>query len=139
MNATVTLLVLAIAALIAPCEAASAPTLVAICPGGSVNGSRTQLKEQGQTVEEDRVTLSTFVYSFDVPEKGLASILYGKEETIGRVINEYPTYRTVVYRYGGVSYMDTVFQKANRVLCTEHKDSSGAPVATTWRLDCKIE
>ncbi len=139
MNATKTLIVAILGGIQIMALAKAEPSLIVVCLGGSVHGSRTQLRQDSHTIEEDRVTLSPMVYSFDVPEPGLVRVQYGKQEIIGRKINEYSTYKTVSYQLGGASYMDTVFPKAGRVLSTEHKDSSGAPVATTWRIECKVE
>ena len=132
------LLVLILMTVSAAGSFAAEPSLVAICAAGSVNGSRTELSEGSHTIMEDRTTLSRIVYSFDYPEKGMVRILYGKEEAIGIVLNEHRTYKTVGYKLGGVSFMDTVFFELGKVLSTEHKNLFGAAIATTWGIDCVI-
>ena len=115
---------------------ATGTSLFVVCEAGSVNGSRTEIDIKGNyKVEEDRVTLPTTIYGFDVPIKGKVTITIGENEIIGTVLNEYPTYKTVVYRLGGVSYMDTVFFTLGKVLSSEHKYLFIA-TATTWRLNC---
>ena len=77
--------------------------------------------------------------SFDVPERGMVRISLGTEEFVAPILNEYATYKTVAYTFGGVSYMDTVFFELGKVFSSEHKDLFNAVIATTWRFDCVIE
>ena len=112
------------------------PSLVVVCDGGSTKGIFTQVGPDGYETGEDRSTLDRIIYAFDAPREGAVRITYGEKEVIGLILKNYPTYRTVVYQYGGVPLMDTIFLEFDKVLSTDHKDSFGFGVATIWRLDC---
>ena len=112
------------------------PTLVVVCDGGSTKGSRTDIGPDGFETGEDRVSLEKIIYAFDTPTDGAVRITYGSKEVVGMVLKNYPTFRTVVYIFGGVPLMDTIFLKYNKVLSTEHKELFGYGSATTWRLEC---
>ena len=114
------------------------PSLVVVCERGSTVGSRTEIDDNGSAVMDDSATFASVVYAFDVPERGMARVSIGTQEFVATILNEYVTYKTVVYRFGGVSYMDTVFFERGKVLSSEHKDI-GVAVATTWRFDCVVE
>ena len=118
---------------------AQEPSLVVVCERGLSEGSRTELDENGYAIMGDQATFGSILYAFDVPESGMARILLGAEEIVAPVLNEYATYKTVAYTYGGVSYMDTVFFELGKVLSSEHKDLSSVVVSTTWRFDCVVQ
>ncbi len=115
-------------------------SLVVVCAGGSVLGARTEYtKQEGFKIMDDRITLKSLVYAFDIPRKGQVRINYGKDEVVGTVLRSHVTYKTVSYVYKGVPYMDTVFLETRIVLSSEHKDLFGVNGATTWRLKCTVE
>lgn len=114
-------------------------SLVVICNCGSINGTRTEVGPDGFQIIEDHVSLEKIVYAFDSPTDGAVRIKYGAKEVVGMVLKDHATYRTAGYIFGGVPIMDTVFLEYNKVLSTEHKDSFGYGVATTWRLECSTE
>ena len=115
------------------------PSLVVVCERGSIEGSRTEIGENGYAVMGDRADFAPITYAFDVPERGMVRILLGTEEIVAPILNEYATYKTVAYTFGGVSYMDTVFFELGGVLSSEHKDLSSVVLAPTWRFGCVVE
>lgn len=115
------------------------PSVVVVCERGTITGTRMEIDESGHTVVEDGATFPSIVYAFDVPERGLVRILVGTQEVVATILNEYPTYKTVAYKFGGVSFMDTVFFEANKVVKSEHKYLFGVSIATTWSFDCVFE
>ena len=118
---------------------AQEPSLVVVCERGSIEGSRTEIDENGYAIMGDRADFAPITYAFDVPERGMVRISLGTEEIVAPILNEYATYKTVAYTFGGVSYMDTVFFELGKVLSSEHKDLFDAVIATTWRFDCVVE
>ena len=115
------------------------PSLVLVCERGLIEGSRTEIGENGYAIMGDRADFAPITYAFDVPERGMVRILLGTEEIVAPILNEYATYKTVAYTFGGVSYMDTVFFELGGVLSSEHKDLFSVVIATTWRFDCVVE
>ena len=118
---------------------AQEPSLVVVCERGLSEGSRTEIDENGYAIMGDRATFRSILYAFDAPERGMVRILLGAEEIVAPILNEYATYKTVAYTFGGVSYMDTVFFELGKVLSSEHKDLSSVVVSTTWRFDCVVQ
>ena len=110
------------------------------CPGGSIEGTRTEFSQShGLNVVKDRVTFPPISYAIDVPADGQVSITSGSQKVIGVVLRKYPSYRTVVFVFGGVPFMDTLFIKSGVVFSTEHKDLFGAQIATTWKRACRFD
>lgn len=109
------------------------------CKNGSINGYRTMYSSGKYEYSDDRVTLKPMTYTIKSEDEGVVRITYGDKSIIGVVLNENITYTTVVYQFGGASYMDTIFKNTGKIFSSEHKSILGENVGTTWRISCVVD
>ncbi len=119
--------------------AAENPTKVVHCSARVWAGVSLSRLAAGFQTDVDRIRYGETIYIFEPVIGGIAKVVFGNETTEGLVVNRYDRaqpYTVLVYVFGGVAMMDTVFDTGLVVNQLTKASMGEIPMASTFYADC---